>query len=321
MAIPIKLKKRWDIYLTLQEVLTATQNLSVSPFGLTEEGLQDFRGIKLEYSHDKYYYDYFELIITGMQNCDFSGSKWLNFLLVSKEHKNPSTIENCVFNEAFFDKSLAGKMIFKNCSFDDCTIKDHTFYGILQSCSFKGIRKKNTKLFFNCDLIKDCLFEGKMRKINFWGSPLEDCVFKGTLYDCSFDSLEMGSEKWKKGYVTPEEVDNRFDRIDFSQAEVMMSSFADCYLDRVKPSPNNCLAHCTEAFFDKLCELVEAKASDDEMIMRYAKSFYRPHPRRPYAFAHPKDFTNPKEPESFVFAQRLYDLVCEAAEATNCRIK
>ena len=42
MAIPIKLKKRWDIYLTLQEVLTATQNLSVSPFGLTEEGLQDF---------------------------------------------------------------------------------------------------------------------------------------------------------------------------------------------------------------------------------------------------------------------------------------
>ena len=205
------------------------------PFGLTEEGLQDFRGIKLEFFHDKCYYHYFELPITGMQKCDFSDSKWLNFLLVSKEHKNPSTIENCVFNEAFFDKSLASKMIFKNCSFDDCTIKDHTFYGILQSCSFKGIRKKNTKLFFNCDLIKDCLFEGEMRKINFWGSPLEDCVFKGTLYDCSFDGLEMGSEKWKKGYVTPEEVDNRFDRIDFSQAEVMMSSFADCYLDRVKP--------------------------------------------------------------------------------------
>ena len=47
MAISIKLKKRWDVYPTLQEVLTATQNLSVSPFGLTEEGLQDFRGIKL----------------------------------------------------------------------------------------------------------------------------------------------------------------------------------------------------------------------------------------------------------------------------------
>ena len=48
MAIPIKLKKRWDIYLTLQEVLTATQNLSVSPFGTTiDDDLQDFRGIKL----------------------------------------------------------------------------------------------------------------------------------------------------------------------------------------------------------------------------------------------------------------------------------
>lgn len=47
MAISIKLKKRWDVYPTSQEVLAATKNLSVSPFGLTEEGLQDFRGIKL----------------------------------------------------------------------------------------------------------------------------------------------------------------------------------------------------------------------------------------------------------------------------------
>ena len=46
MAISIKLKRRWDEYPTLQDVLAATQNLSVSPFGLTEEGLQDFRGIK-----------------------------------------------------------------------------------------------------------------------------------------------------------------------------------------------------------------------------------------------------------------------------------
>lgn len=36
MVISIKLKRRWDEYLTLQDVLAATQNLSVSPFGLTE---------------------------------------------------------------------------------------------------------------------------------------------------------------------------------------------------------------------------------------------------------------------------------------------
>ncbi|GJH40400.1 hypothetical protein RCZ04_09500 [Capnocytophaga sp. HP1101] len=48
MPISIKLKKRWDIYPTLQDVLTATQNLSVSPFGTTlDDELQDFRGIKL----------------------------------------------------------------------------------------------------------------------------------------------------------------------------------------------------------------------------------------------------------------------------------
>nr|DAJ64945.1 MAG TPA: hypothetical protein [Caudoviricetes sp.] len=55
MPIPAKLKKRWDIYPTLEDVLSATQNLSVSPFGTTENGLLDFRGIKLDSGLDKNY--------------------------------------------------------------------------------------------------------------------------------------------------------------------------------------------------------------------------------------------------------------------------
>lgn len=46
MAISIKLKRRWDEYPALQDVLTATKNLSVSPLDLPRRGLQDFRGIK-----------------------------------------------------------------------------------------------------------------------------------------------------------------------------------------------------------------------------------------------------------------------------------
>ena len=42
MAISIKLKKRWDEHPALQDVLTATKNLSVSPFGLTEEACRTF---------------------------------------------------------------------------------------------------------------------------------------------------------------------------------------------------------------------------------------------------------------------------------------
>lgn len=45
MAISIKLKRRWDEYLTLQDVLTATKNLSVSPFGLTEGACRIFAGL------------------------------------------------------------------------------------------------------------------------------------------------------------------------------------------------------------------------------------------------------------------------------------
>lgn len=42
MAISIKLKRRWDEYPALQDVLTATKNLSVSPFGLTEGACRIF---------------------------------------------------------------------------------------------------------------------------------------------------------------------------------------------------------------------------------------------------------------------------------------
>ena len=42
MAISIKLKRHWDEYPALQDVLTATKNLSVSPFGLTEGACRTF---------------------------------------------------------------------------------------------------------------------------------------------------------------------------------------------------------------------------------------------------------------------------------------
>ena len=43
------------MYPTMEGVLSATQNLSVTPFGTTENGLMDFRGIKLDSGLDKNY--------------------------------------------------------------------------------------------------------------------------------------------------------------------------------------------------------------------------------------------------------------------------
>ena len=55
MPIPAKLKKRWDIYPTLEYVLSATQNLSASRFVHTYIWLLDFCGIKYERDKHKNY--------------------------------------------------------------------------------------------------------------------------------------------------------------------------------------------------------------------------------------------------------------------------
>ena len=47
MRLPRDLKQRWQQYPTLRALLRATENLSHSPFGQTEDGLADFRGIRL----------------------------------------------------------------------------------------------------------------------------------------------------------------------------------------------------------------------------------------------------------------------------------
>jgi hypothetical protein len=90
MAVSIKLKRRWDVYTTLEEVLSATQNLSVSPFGLTEEGLQDFRGIKLIGKIEEVsipaqggtrWITKTENIHASLSYADFSGSLWQDFAI------------------------------------------------------------------------------------------------------------------------------------------------------------------------------------------------------------------------------------------------
>lgn len=47
MPIPASLKKRWHTLGNTRQILAATQNLTISPFDRTEDGLLDFRGIQL----------------------------------------------------------------------------------------------------------------------------------------------------------------------------------------------------------------------------------------------------------------------------------
>ena len=331
MAISIKLKKRWDVYPTLQDVLAATKNLSVSPFGLTEEGLQDFRGIKLvgERAQVPLRNGYMRENIskplhTSLSYADFSGSVWQYFAIEETADFTP-VIDHVIFDESVFELSayaICGNgATFLSCSFVGCKYKWGEFIGaMLKDCRFTQI-KKNVRLKFNsCKLLEDCLFSGEIHKALFWHSSLKNCTFEGTLYDCSFYGVEKITDLRKGEIMPPENVNNRMDGVDFSKADIIMCNFwSFCYLDKVKPSKNNCVFKATDEFYSCLLSVIENSDSPlKEELIKEAKSDYAPHPTTPYEVIHPKDFLYPEKAE---LAQALYDLVCEAAEATGCRVK
>ena len=331
MAISIKLKKRWDVYPALQDVLAATKNLSVSPFGLTEEGLQDFRGIKLvgeraqvPLRNGYMWENISKPLHTSLSYADFSGSVWQYFAIEETEDFTP-VIDHVIFDESVFELSayaICGNgATFLSCSFAGCKYKWGEFIGAtLKDCCFTQI-KKNVRLKFNsCKLLEDCLFSGEIHKALFWHSSLKNCTFEGTLYDCSFYGVEKITDLRRGEIIPPENVDNRMDGVDFSKADIIMCNFwSFCYLDKVKPSKNNCVFKVTDEFYSCLLSVIENSDSPlKEELIKEAKSDFAPHPTTPYEVIHPKDFLYPEKAE---LAQALYDLVCEAAEATGCRVK
>ena len=331
MAISIKLKKRWDVYPALQDVLAATKNLSVSPFGLTEEGLQDFRGIKLIGERERvslrdgYMWENISKPLhTSLSYADFTGSVWQYFAIEETEDFTP-VIDHVIFDESVFELSayaICGNgATFLSCSFAGCKYKWGEFIGAtLKDCRFTQI-KKNVRLKFNrCKSLENCLFSGEIHKAFFWHSSLKNCTFEGTLYDCSFYGVEKITDLRKGEIIPPENVDNRMDGVDFSKADIIMCNFwSFCYLDKVKPSKNNCVFKVTDEFYSCLLSIIKNSDSPlKEGLIKEAKSDYAPHPTTPYEVIHPKDFLYPEKVE---LAQALYDLVCEAAEATGCRVK
>ena len=331
MAISIKLKKRWDVYPALQDVLAATKNLSVSPFGLTEEGLQDFRGIKLvgeraqvPLRNGYMWENISKPLHTSLSYADFSGSVWQYFAIEETDDFIP-VIDHVIFDESVFELSayaICGNgATFLSCSFAGCKYKWGEFIGAtLKDCCFTQI-KKNVRLKFNrCKSLENCLFSGEIHKALFWYSSLKNCTFEGTLYDCSFYGVEKITDLRKGEIIPPENIDNRMDGVDFSKADIIMCNFwSFCYLDKVKPSKNNCVFKLTDEFYSCLLSIIENSDSPlKEELIKEAKSDYAPHPTTPYEVIHPKDFLYPEKAE---LAQALYDLVCEAAEATGCRVK
>ena len=333
MAVSIKLKRRWDVYTTLEEILSATQNLSVSPFGLTGEGLQDFRGIKLIGKIEEVsipaqggtrWITKTENIHASLSYADFSGSLWQDFSIEETEGFT-AVIDHVIFDESVFDLStpaICGRgATFLSCSFAGCKYKCGKFMrATLKNCRFTQI-KKNVRLYFSCKLLENCFFSGEIHKALFWSSNLKNCTFEGLLYDCSFHGVEKIGDLREGEIIPPEKVDNRMDGVDFSKADIIMCNFwSFCYLDKVKPSKNNCVFKVTDEFYNCLLTAIEGSDSPlKEGLIGKAKLFYAPHNTTPYEVAHPDNLSF-KHPEEAELSQAIYDFVCRAAEATGCRI-
>ena len=111
------------------------------------------------------------------------------------------------------------------------------------------------------------------------------------------------------------------DGIDFSKADIIMCNFwSFCYLDKVKPSKNNCVFKVTDKFHNCLLSIIKNSDSPlKEELIKEAKSDFAPHAATPYKVAHPGNLSF-KHPEVAELSRALYDFVCRADETTGCRI-
>jgi uncharacterized protein YjbI with pentapeptide repeats len=140
-----------------------------SPFGVTDKGLQDFRGIAISQVLNK----------IQVERADFSYSvRALG--------------------------QLGGAARFRDCIFDG-SVYEGTIYGEFEGCSFKEARLSGSVLmggFISCDLEAADLSRCRASQVKF-----EDCRFvianlrKASFFDCVFVHCALDGCKWRSGSV------------------------------------------------------------------------------------------------------------------------
>lgn len=308
MAFPRKLKQRWEVYPTLKDVLKATDNLSVSPFGKTEEGLTDFRGIQLvppkHNPNARKLEDRFpkvEKIICkeDIKNADFSGSLWFDIKLERADGENV-TLENVRFAGSKFDGYYShwfATVIGGN--FDNCVFKGFSFFD-LKDCQFTNI-KKSSRLDLNTGLVENCLFEGYIYKGMFY-TTLKNCKIVGTFYDCRFA-------------VTSSEEPIKYENVDATEANFVICSVWHHDFSELKTSPNTCVVKLTDAFFEAALSLAKAHPTMAETLEKEVKMWLKPHSTKPYDIVGIDNLTALKAPEEL--SKAYYEVVVKAKEITK----
>ena len=155
-----------------------------SPFGLTDDGLCDFRGIRIEDS----------LHNLTIERVDFSNAELGHGQFMG-------TVQACKFVEFSCDGNLGER--FSDCDFRKARLSNSVVYGQFVSCDFSnanltGVRGRNIRF-------EDCSFEGaNLRKASFYDSMFVRCKIRnskfgsGSLAGSKFEDCEIEGADFSK---------------------------------------------------------------------------------------------------------------------------
>ena len=222
MPIPASLKKRWHTLGNTRQILAATQNLTISPFDRTEDGLLDFRGIQLigdERSQEEIaklppiaQFPASRVIWHSgvLRDADFSGSQWSDVSVAHQNDGETMRFDNVRFNGSTFKAKNAANFgglgaHLVACDFDGCAFPKNIAFtrATLQNCRFTRI-KKSSRLTFLHSLLENCTFEGDIHKADFDATPMKNCTFSGSLKDCFFrGEFSLAKQDAKLRWKTP----------------------------------------------------------------------------------------------------------------------
>jgi hypothetical protein len=146
---------------------------AASPFGLTEIGAQDYRGIPFR-----------RKVIVGAMITD------VDFTAADLNHMR---LENCFLRRCSFDRADLTELVTRATQFEDCSFKKADlrrahigYYGTdFKRCKFDGARTERVG-FLNA-VFSDVEFIGQdWNHTDFRASGFWNCRFKGTLKDVAF---------------------------------------------------------------------------------------------------------------------------------------
>ncbi len=155
-----------------------------SPFGVTEDGLCDFRGMRVDES----------LHQVVIENTDFGKA-------VVGNGQFMAVFRHCSFDAFLCDGSFGND--FRECNFCNANLKNAVIYGKLHDCDFSkanlsGVRGGNVR-FEGCNFVETKLwrtsfFDCKFRCCRFVNCSIHSGSLAGTSFeDCEFENFDLGN--------------------------------------------------------------------------------------------------------------------------------